>query len=175
MIQRTDKGDLKLKNVDIFSRALKVTWVKRLFESAGAWYSLCRVTLKVSTVKNAFELDIRSLTHVARKCHNIFWKEVCYAFIAYMQTFKLETELKDILALPLWDTYFITNNNVQILGSQLQKQGCRVNKDLVDKNTLQLMSCEQIAEKYNCRINYLDHCSLIQSIPGSWKNNGTPK
>ena len=41
MYNTVDKGGLKIPNIDIFSKALKISWIKRLFSGeAGTWTSL---------------------------------------------------------------------------------------------------------------------------------------
>ena len=127
---------VELKDIEAFAQSLNVCWIKRLYKTDGPWQSICAEMLNVENVYEIFDLDRVSLLKVAKYCQNPFWKEVIKSWVAYMETFELHENEVYVLNLPIWNGYFVCNHNVQVMGKQLSKKGCRRIKDLINKETL---------------------------------------
>ena len=57
LVQKVKNGGIRLKDVELFSKALKVKWVKRLYVSHSAWQNLFLKTFSTLYVKVILELD----------------------------------------------------------------------------------------------------------------------
>jgi hypothetical protein len=79
-------------------------------------------------------------------------------------------EVEDILKIPLWNSYFVKNENILKLKGKMIEQGCIFLNDLLTEDG-NLLTFEQFQAKYNVnRLNILDFHSLIKSIPRHWRD-----
>ena len=169
LYKNLESGGLNLRDPDVFIKALKITWVKRLLTSEGGWQALAQ------DVKGIIDLDIVSLKICALKMKNPFWKSVIEAWVEYYGCYSLEKEIQDVLRMPIWNTYFTVQNNIQILGKKLYSNGCKRVRDLIDENSLTFYDLEAFVNRYNVKINYLDYITLDYitlkgSIPMHYKS-----
>lgn len=86
--------------------------------------------------------------------------------------FEDPTEIDDILRVPVWNTYFVKNENIILAKSKLQENGCIYINDLrsEDGQFLTYMY-DDFKRMYNMnRLNVLDYYSLIRCIPKEWRD-----
>jgi len=164
LYKKLENGGLKLRDPEAFMKALKITWVKRLMTTEGGWQALAQ------DVKKMIELDATSLKLYALKIKNPFWKSVLESWIEYYGCCNLEKDVQDVLKIPLWNTYFTVQKNIQVLGKKLDRNGCKRVGDLIDEHSLTFYNLDAFVNRYNVKLNYLDYITLKGSIPMHYKN-----
>jgi hypothetical protein len=160
-----EHGGLKLTNIEELSKALKITWIKRIYTSEGSWQNLVKAILGESEKEQIWELDPVSLEKYSKKMSNRFWKEVLSDWAQY--TLSLEKN-NLILQYPIWNGFFLKNENLKRIKKDFIGYGCRKVQDLFNVNEKRMYNYNEFCEKYG-RLNVLDYMSLIQSIPKQWK------
>ena len=96
---------------------------------------------------------------------NLFWKEVFLAWITYKE---ISIDEIDVKTFPIWNSYFLQNNNIIMKKTELEKKGLVYINDLLTDMS-ELMGYENFQEIYNLKINFVDFYSLMHSIPRPWK------
>ena len=162
-----NEGGLKLTNVNLFNCALKLTWVKRILVKNGDWQTIFQVNLNTLNKKSCFELDIESLKLLQGKLSNAFWKDVFATWVAYKMDF---CDKIDPRTYPIWDTYYITNNNLRKRSKELQNIGINYVNYLISPSG-GLFGYDEFITTYNLHMNFVDFYSLMHSIPRHWKGD----
>ena len=110
-------------------------------------------------------LDLLSLHNMKRQVKNLFWKEVFLAWIRYKE---ISIDEIDVKTFPIWNSYFLQNNNIIMKKTELEKKGLVYINDLLT-DMGELMGYKNFQEIYNLKINFVDFYSLMHSIPRPWK------
>ena len=161
-------GGLKFTCIETFNTALKAAWVKRLYVSTGGWQDLYGNIVMQAKNGSIWELDVKSLSQIAKEVKNVFWKEVIESWVKYVNASGAEAEI-DIVLCPIWNTYFVNNCNLKTLAKKLNKAGCNKFKDIVNVQTKSFYTHQEFVQKYKVRITFLDFANLLYSIPEEWK------
>ena len=72
------RGGLRLTNLSMLNKALKITWIPKVVKEEGLWQDLFESS-KVTNRKNIWMQDLLSLHNMKRQVNNLFWKEVISA------------------------------------------------------------------------------------------------
>ena len=157
-------GGLKLTDLTFFNYALKISWVKRLVKGTGNWQYLFELATGLNK-RSVWDLDVVSLEKVSQNIQNNFWKEVFKAWTKYK---KIYSEEIDVRSYPIWDSYFISNPNLDNRKKEMISKGVIYINDIVDNNGL-IYGYEEFCEKFEVNLNFMDFYSLTHSIPREWK------
>ena len=160
-----EHGGLKITNIEYLSKALKITWIRRLYTSQGSWQDLVNTILKESDCAQIWELDHISLRAYSKKISNSFWREVMADWALYTSTLEKENR---ILQYPIWNGFFLRNANLKKLQIFFMATGCSKFKDLVNVQEKRRYTYNEFCERYG-KLNVLDYMSLTHSIPKEWK------
>ena len=157
-------GGLKLTNINAFCSALKLSWIKRLCTSQGNWQSLfeCSVTQEKSLIWN---LDCQSTKRFAVSVTNLFWQDVLNSWWNYKSIFENEINIRTY---PIWNSYFLLNDNIIQRKDELVNKGIYFINDLLDEQG-QFYGYQEFIEKYQLQLNFVDFYSLTHSIPRKWR------
>ena len=160
--QDLSDGGLKMTNIKMKIHSLKIAWIKRLTCKEGDW----QILFYTEHDSNIWELDKRSLQQYSKLIHNPFWKEVCRDWAECVDEPQTASE---ILATPLWNTYFLTSYKLKLSKQTLMNQGCNMISDIVNENN-KFLTYQEFKTKFNIdNITFLDYQALIYSIPKSWR------
>ena len=99
-----DRG-LNMLNLDTFVRALKSTWIRRLYLNPKAPWATLATTL-LGPLNRLFLLGSSYSTDIARKMGNKFWIDTLRSWSALTE--KLGVKNKD-LSLPIWNNTNFSN------------------------------------------------------------------
>ncbi len=165
LTQDIAEGGLKMPNIKVQIQSLKIAWIKRLINTTGDWQSL--FNMEHANIPNncIWELDKRSLSAYSKLICNPFWREVCRDWADCIDSL---SDVSDILATPLWNSFFVTSYNLKMLKSTFIGHGCAYIKYLVGANR-KLFTHQDFKEKFNINLNFLDYQNLIYSIPKPWR------
>ena len=158
-------GGLKLTNIELLCTSLKIGWVKKKYNTSGTWQTMQKEIMGENNIRQLWELDNESLIAYSRQIQNRFWKDVLTSWAQYVNT----CDKTHFSNRPIWNSYFIKNKNLQNMKYSMHEKGCKVLSDLFDTNG-NIYSYQRFCQKYNVNINFMDHMSLVNSIPRHWKN-----
>ncbi len=158
-------GGLKLTDLVVQAKALKLTWIQRLYTTEGRWQDLYKIIFNESELQQIWELDTKSLIHLSKKIKNKFWGDILQQWAQYINKIN---PTENVLQYPIWNSFFINNPNLAKIKNVLIINGCKKIKDLYNKENRSWYSYVEFMNKFG-RINALDYMSVIHSIPRLWK------
>ena len=158
------EGGLRLTNLSVLNKALKITWIPKIVKEEGLWQDLFESSI-VSNRKNIWMQDLLSLHKMKRKVKNLFWKEVISAWVSYKE---ISIDEIDVRTFPIWNSHFLQNSNIIMKKNEFKKRGLVYINDLLT-DMGELMGYDNFQETYFLNINFVDFYSLMHSIPRPWK------
>lgn len=140
---------------------------KNVLEDKENFSSILHEIFGKHMYKAIWQVDRKSLKEFAMTMDNQFWKDVIISWVSLIED---PTEIDDILRVPIWNTYFVKNENIIWAKSKLQENGCIYVNDLRSEDG-QFLTHDDFKRMYNMnRLNVLDYYSLIRCIPKEWKD-----
>ena len=166
MEQDISKGGLRLTNISILNKALKISWIPDIIKGVGNLGNMFQNIVNYN--KNyIWFMDTCSLQTFCSKIKNVFWKDVFKAWQSYKTSFEKEINIRTY---PLWDTYFLTNTNIINRKEEFQSKGINIINDLLHVSG-RLMGLDDFKLAYDININFVDFYSLTHCLPRSWREN----
>ena len=159
------KGGLRMPHMKHLLYALKISWIKRSYNSGGLWQRLFSTLYDVPEL--IWSLDCRSLSALGKRIQNPFWKDTINAWGNYLALFP-NIKRENVNCFSLWNNNYMKNVNFLSQKRKLIDQECKYVKDLIDVNTNRFMSWEVFKTKYNVKITYLDYNGVLKSLPHQW-------
>jgi exonuclease III len=157
-------GGLKMVNVENFIKAMKLTWLKRVFVSNGKWLHIAKSYID-------FDKLVHCGKHYSEKLENEilnpFWKDVLQCFIQFQD--KLDFIPANVYYYPVFYNDSIKIGNKSIYFDSWYKAGIHLIGDLFDDNGT-FLSLKEINNKYNLNINFLLYSGVKQAIRAHFKN-----
>ena len=145
------KGGLKLTNLFLFNRALKLCWVKRLVEGNGNWQKLFE-TMQGLNKKHMWQLDQQSLLDIEKRISNFFWRNVIAHWRYFITLHPYEVVLRKI---PIFGSNLLNNDNLLMKRSSFEAEGLIYFNDLFDANG-NLYGYENFVNSFAVNINFVD-------------------
>ena len=124
MAQTIENGGVKLTAFEPFTKALKLSWIKRIF-TVGPWQTLFYHGANLNKHVPIWELDPKSIAALSKKINNPFWKEVLNIWSKTIEN-KWVCDLNNVLGTPIWYTFFNKNRNVLAYENALFRKGVHV-------------------------------------------------
>ena len=149
IVQSREVDGLEMIDVNSFIKSMKVTWLKRLYQSQHDWANILRKELP--PVHELLTYGCKALAKVKNKLHNPFWKEVIEAWSEFCATNKLNKD--QILTEMLWFSN-ASKFSTSIVKSWDSK-GLRFVADLINNLTGKLYSKEDLEKAYGIRMTFL--------------------
>lgn len=160
--QKYKAGGQQMINLDVFIKALKVSWMKRLLFTDGNWQMLCSDVV----LSDLTDLQCLGANFIDKKLRNVvnpFWRDTLIAWRDYSSNVRPRTRA-EILSEPLW--YNSNLNHSMYIDSWYQKHVVRI-RDLFDENG-KLYTFERFKAKYRVRGTFLDYFRVTRLIPKAW-------
>ena len=152
-------GGLKMINTELFVKALKLTWLRRLITTQNSqWSTLFQLTL--SSIKKITDFGPHWFKVLHCKTKNLFWKEIFE--IAFSHQNDLVTKRDDnLLCMPLWYNEQISKSN--LFKPKWYKHGIAVVGDIISDGII--LSKETIELLYDLPdINFLDYYQVRADV-----------
>ena len=150
-------GGLKMVNIFNFEKALKLKWLTYvIFHSEQVWSELLKIEIK--NLKYITVLGGEWCAKFYSKL-NPFWKDVFTYWTEFCASQKIMSN-DDICKSPIW--YNSNVNTKQIHFPNWSKQGILFIDDVIDNNG-KVLSVQNLKEKYNFNINFLNY-HTVQSF-----------
>ena len=154
LTRQIQDGGLKMINMTIFIKSLKLTWIRRILRSeiTTPWVSLANII--IPNINIIFELGLQKIKRILPSIQNAFWHDTILAWSDFVNNCK-HLDLADCLNTPIWDNPHISSIPLHI--ETWSKKGIRFIGDIVDEN-LNLMNLDIITNSYNVkRIDFLTY------------------
>ena len=162
-----DKGGLGVPNLEIFSRTIKIIWLKKLLDDndTSPWKMLILSKLNQYGGNYVWHCEIKQITQLIHTL-NPFWQSI---FTSWETIHKKDIiSVEAILSQPLWYNSYISLEDKYVPKTTLIETGIKYVNDLIDENGKPLNNTE-FKEKYNITINFLAYNAIIRALPNEWK------
>ena len=158
-----EEGGLKLMNIDLFNKALKLSWIRRLITTSGNWQNIF-ISDIYAHKKLMWELDQHTLDRIQSETANPFWKNIINIWKEFKESFQGEI---DPQTYPIQVLDCKNNSNLTKEIPRLVNKGIRHISDLLS-NTEGLYGYQEFKQTYNVDLNFVDFYSLTHQIPRKW-------
>ena len=112
-----EEGGLKLINIDLFNKALKLSWMRRLITS-GNWQNIF-ISYNYAYIKLIWELDKHTLDRIQSETANPFWKNIINIWKEFKESFQGEI---DPQTYPIQVLDYKNNSNLTKRNSKVSKK-----------------------------------------------------
>ena len=159
IVQGPEKDGLRMLEITSFVKSLKVSWIKRLYESQQDWALM--IQREIPPIQEMLTYGKSALSKVNNKVKNPFWKEVFAAWREFCDVMVPDTS--QILTEKLW------LNNISRFKTGIVKEwdqkGVRFVADLINNLTGAIYTKEELQNVYGIRMTFLCYSSLLRSLP----------
>ena len=158
------EGGLKMTNLNAFIQNLKLSWVKKLWASNGAWVSL----VNFIDIEKLYYCGKDYVENLLKKCKNAFWKDVLISYQNYMVALPKNNE-SSILESPLLYNHEIRVGNKPFYHKDLYKNKI-IMLNVILTSTGSFLSINELKSYYDINIDFLTYNNLIHSVKKMLKN-----
>lgn len=163
-----DEGGLKMPHILSFMHALKVSWIKKILDpnNAAPWKVLLADILNNHGQEKFWFYTKSALNNFSNRL-NPFWRDVVNIWASIKED--PSTAPEHIIFQPLWN-----NSNIKIGGrpipfSRFAKPELFFVNDMI-KEAGMFLTPQELQEKYDIALNFLEYHSLVHAIPQRWRN-----
>ena len=160
VVKQYCEGGLKMINIEAFSYALKVTWIRRLIRDNCKWQDYI---LKYVNIEKLTAVDTKSAEEIMKKIDNPIWKDVLTGFIKTNKTTELEEGISHILRIPIFYNSNICIDKKYVFWKDWYMKGIRFINHIVKENR-EFYNQDELVAKYNITTNYLHYQGITKSI-----------
>ena len=156
---KLNKGGLGMIDVNLFDKALKLSWIRRYFNCSASW--------KLSTNKAyPFLVNISNYgdsyeEFIEHEIKNPFWSNVINYYYSFYKNYSLQSK-QEVEA-----TRFLYNSNIQI-GNQVIKNQKLISSGIFAIYQLRendcFLSLKELNMKLNTPLNFLEYNSIVNSV-----------
>ena len=164
IIKDLSVGGLRMVNINIFIKSLKITWLRRVIQNSKniSWYSLSGIDYQ-----KRFSFGMGYAKYLRQNLQNPFWKDVLQNWAVFCKEVKTES-IKQLLDSPLWYNQNLLNG-LDFYIRDWHDKGIVLVSDIIDDEG-NLYQFEALKTKYNLRGTNLDFRAFIRRLPEYWKN-----
>ena len=164
IIKDLSAGGLRMVNINIFIKSLKITWLRRVIQNSKniSWYSLSGIDYQ-----KLFSFGMGYAKYMRQNLQNPFWKDVLQNWAEFCKEVKTES-ITQILDSPLWYNQNLLNG-LDFYIRDWHNKGIVLVSDIIDDEG-NLYQFEALKTKYNLRGTNLDFRAFIRRLPEYWKN-----
>lgn len=169
IVQDYTVGGLKMLHVANFIDSLKLSWIKRLYQSSGKWKCILIKSININRLLDIGGTFIQVSTDI---CDNLFWKDVLKAWGRLENSENMKTiKGKSLLLTPVWYNCNITIGGKTIFYPHWYEKGVYLIGDFVkDFSNNTLFSYEEFIQKFNINTDFLKYYAIISAIRKSLQN-----
>ena len=154
--QSYSNGGLKMIDLDIFVSSLKCSWIQRIQRTAHMqvkWLALTKIFLNDHAEKLTL-YGKSMINRLATQTENKFWANVLESWAKFTECY--ENRPEHILSEIIWHNDHLKYKYDEI--RQWRTHGLLHLSDLLNNKTL--LTHQEIENKYNIRINFIDYNSI---------------
>ena len=166
IMRQIQDGGLKMPDIDTMARALKIGWIKKLFEDQSRKWTIIPSTYFSYINFTDFCKSNYSTEFIPLNVPG-FYSQSLWALREVVP--REVTETSEIINQSLWFNRNITQNSYPMFNRDWYTKGIKTIADIIDENG-DFLSSEKLKEKFNiCSTNFLEYLGLRHAIPFEWK------
>ena len=170
MIAELEQGGLRFPDVKYKITALKLSWIQRIFnQSIHAWKECLSYYLRHKDLVYIIVHSAPKSKDLPSKLSN-FYKQIFSSWHDLLQNRVLN--IQQIQIQPLWCNSNILVDGKTVCNKQWIDCGIIFIKDICGDNG-NILSLDQLSNKYRMHFNFLEYLSLTRAIPHVWKQHLT--
>ena len=162
-------GGLKMLDLEIMDKALKVAWIERLkTHSSASWKIIPELSVKqygglTFLIKCQYDIKILSLDSLPNFYHML---------LTYLQDLNSITtaDVHNVPVKIIWDNQNIIINGKSIFYSSWFNKGIISIRSLMTENN-QFLSLPELRQKFTLEIPFTLYYGLVSAIPKEWKSS----
>ena len=161
------EGGLKMTHLLSFIKALKIKWIKTIYNGDEGWVDIFKMFMGNAQFKCMWQLDGNSLTQLAKRVATInpFWGDMIEA---WAELVGMPQSANDVLKMTIWYTWYVKNNNLKQLQNNFILADCIVIGNLLGEDYT-FLTYAQLKDKFGVNLNCLDYMALQREIPKRWR------
>ena len=152
--QAYELGGLKMINVELYIKGLKLTWLRRIYKN----------NFKITKILESSEnLNLQNLAYSgpSKQLKNPFWREVFDAWSDLILRFKVDCY--NFTTCNIWNNENIKIGNKTVHYKEWSVRNVEIINDLIDENNT-FMSFQKFTNIYKVKTNFLTYQGIISSI-----------
>ena len=157
--QKLINGGLGMIDIHLFDKALKLTWIKRYFNSASKWKSI--VEAKYPKISNIRHFGSKYVENLCKNVTNPFWQNVLTYYTKYSISFQINSE-NELNMSPIMYNYNITVGKKPIQSQILINNNVFFLKQI--KIGDRFMTINELNTTHRTNLNFLQYNSIMSSI-----------
>ena len=174
LVQDYEIGGLKMIHLPSFCRALKLSWLKKIFQSTQtcAWKSMVTTVLGESQLMYLLDGSFEYIDKISKCIKNMFWKEFLETWSLHRSSLCNDEDAnKNKNQACIWYSGCIKNGNLYNRRNYFIKKGLISFEDLYNNVHQNFRNAQNVREIYDININDFDYMCLLHSIPVSVKDS----
>lgn len=163
VIKDLTAGGLRMININIFVKALKISWFRRQISNQEniSWFILSQINFH-----KLYNMGSGYVQEIINGIHNPFWKDILKNWNQFCNSVEIMS-VKGVLDSPIWYNKNLKNGyNFYI--EDWFKKGVRYISDLLDEHG-NIQSFEDLRIRFGLRGTFLNYQSLLRKIPNYWR------
>lgn len=160
IIQDYDMGGLRMTDVNLFIKSLKLTWLRRIMVNSSRYYATVKELYPEIGECSKFGSKIFDVKK--HRISNKFWKDVLFSYKLFSESVK-PANWSEFLRMPIWCNNCIKVGGSTVLYQNWVDQGILFINDLLDRNG-DIISYEIFQRTYQIRTNFLQFEGIVASI-----------
>lgn len=163
------EGGLKMVHVHSFSGSIKTSWVHKLLnpEKQGLWKTIFLDSIKHFGGTSIFRLNKPSVSLIAEKIKNVFWKNI---ILVWSNVSQEPDSIENILDQPIWYNNLIKAGNESLYNKKMMNSNILYIRDIFNTITGEKKP-ETFFKNIDPRLNFMNYRSLFRAIPSVWKES----
>jgi len=159
LVQSYANDGMGMVNIVAFIDSMKIAWLKRLANSKADWTALADLYLPCPF--RLLTYGSEKLKTIRDKATNPFYADMLSALIRFNREYKPSDG--EIMSEPIW----FSNHTkfTKTIVREWDNRGLRFISDLFDPTSGNIISKEQLENKFQIRMTFLCYTSLIRSLP----------
>ena len=147
-------GGLKMVDIEVFMKSLKITWIRRLFRYNNApWIKLLQAETSICLTKIS-HFGSQYLSEMIRTV-NPFWQDVFVGWIAMSANLRIDNNI-DLLTVPLWYNPLISAQPLYL--PDWYQKGVIMVADVVSYK--KVISYEELCQKFSTQFSYRNYLAV---------------
>ena len=163
-----NRGGLNMVDIETQNSALKIGWMRRLMDTAGMWRDNVIERYKQIDYRYLLQSNIRFADLPVKHSKNNVWREIWIHWCLYNHETEVNT-IEGIMNQNIWYNSHIKANKSILFYPTWYNAGLGWLHQLLDENTKQFLTKEELSARFNIKVNFLEYYSLLHSIPKTWK------
>ena len=159
------KGGLGMIDLNLFDKALKLTWLRRYSTSAASWKLL--IDKKYPCLKNIHNFGNEYGKIIIDEITNPFWACVIKYYCEFNKNYSFKSK-QEVEA-----TRFLHNSDIRI-GKKIITNQKLISSEIFSINQLKIndnfLTLEELNDKLNIPLNFLEYNSIMHSVKSYLRN-----